>query len=429
VLSPRDEDEADEVMTISSEDTDEDWISDEEMEDDFLLMTWNGLTVSDLPGLLERAQQCNRTGDDDRAEDLFLQAVKGHQRLLGPTNDDTIKVSYKLATFYFEHERLPDTYRIIEESTRAFVVQLGLHHQRTQQHIMHVVELLNNWHREDEALAFLSRIREVAERGIDGPKRVRARPTRAARADTGPGDPTGHLASGAASRLSSAEPSPANLDYEISVARTYVQSGDKTAENILLTILNQCLASDMNIAIQRLDALIELLKLFTRSDQVLEKAVWFDYATDYFDYIIGNYPWGVPTRERFKSLRLMEAFLKLGAALNKAKKTHEAKLLFEKSLEKAEEIFQYDDERTIWMTISVGIIYQTQANWTHAEPWFERALSAALSKYEDDDGIVMSLKEALEVRHFSYLNDEGRPYRTIFGVNGLTIRPTRLHIE
>jgi hypothetical protein len=48
--------------------------------------------------------------------------------------------------------------------------------------------------------------------------------------------------------------------------------------------------------------------------------------------------------------------------------------------------------------------------------------------YDEHDGIRISLEEAFEVRYFSYVNDEGRPFKSIFSVNGLKITPTRLHM-
>jgi tetratricopeptide (TPR) repeat protein len=428
VLSPRDEhEETDEIMTISSgdddgddDDDDDEWESDAEMEDGGVLMVWNGHSVSDLSGIVLRAQQENRNGDSQVAENLFLQAIEGHKHLLGPTHEDTSNVSYKLATFYVEHDRVQDAYRVIEESSRAFVVQLGLQHHRTQQHIMNVVELLNGWNREADALAFLNRARELAERRIGSRKRAQPPLTRVAASSGLPSNASNSV-------FISVSPSPTQLDYEVTLARTYAQSDNDTAETLLRRIIQQCSANNMNLVVQRLDAITELLKLHTQLDQLAGNSAWPGHAMEAFNHALTEYPWDIPTREKFKSLRIMEAFLKLGAALLKANYGREAKKVFERSLEKAEDIFQSDDERTIWMAISVGIVYQTHLGWGHAESWFERALSAAMSKYDENDGIVISLEEAREVRHFSYLNDEGRPFKTIFGVNGLTIRPTRLH--
>lgn len=40
----------------------------------------------------------------------------------------------------------------------------------------------------------------------------------------------------------------------------------------------------------------------------------------------------------------------------------------------------------------------------------------------------MSLEEAFEVKHYPYVNVEGWPFKTNFGVNGLKISLTRLHM-
>lgn len=69
--------------------------------------------------------------------------------------------------------------------------------------------------------------------------------------------------------------------------------------------------------------------------------------------------------------------------------------------------------------------------WDDAEEWFEEAFAAALvnKAWGPKDGIVRSLQNAMDHHHFSYVSDEGRPFKTIFGVSGVTTRPGRLHLK
>lgn len=69
--------------------------------------------------------------------------------------------------------------------------------------------------------------------------------------------------------------------------------------------------------------------------------------------------------------------------------------------------------------------------WGDAEEWFEEAFAAALANEEwgPKDGIVRSLQNAMDHHHFSYVPNEGRPFKTIFGVSGIKIMPGRLHLE
>lgn len=99
--------------------------------------------------------------------------------------------------------------------------------------------------------------------------------------------------------------------------------------------------------------------------------------------------------------------------------------------QKASDVFGSSDERTIWVLITIGLVYQTYMGWADAEEWLEEAFAAALASEEmgPKGGIVRSLQNAIDRQHFSYISDEGRPFKTIFGVSGLVIRPGRLHLE
>ena len=105
--------------------------------------------------------------------------------------------------------------------------------------------------------------------------------------------------------------------------------------------------------------------------------------------------------------------------------------MFRDASDKAAVIFGSDDERTVWVLITIGLVYQTHMTWDDAEEWFEGAFSAALANkaWGPKDGIVRALQNAMDHRHFSYVSDKGRPFKTVFGVSGITIRPGRLHLE
>ena len=181
---------------------------------------------------------------------------------------------------------------------------------------------------------------------------------------------------------------------------------------------------------QHLQAWAELLRLHHATNKVQSNYARFVDAREAFDKTMNRYPWwDRQSREKFKSQKVMEAALELSAAFVKCGFFDQAKRMFQKCHDNASAYFGDHDERTIWLLISIGLVYQKYSGWAVAKQWFASALAAAMLKYDLDDGIVISLEEALEVKHFSYLNDEGRPYKTIFGVGGLKIMPTRLHLE
>ena len=127
----------------------------------------------------------------------------------------------------------------------------------------------------------------------------------------------------------------------------------------------------------------------------------------------------------------MEAALQLVANSLKCGYQLQARRMFREASEKASTIFGSADERTVWVLITIGLVYQTFMTWDDAEEWFEEAFAAALANKEwgPKDGIVRSLQNAMDHRHFSYVLDEGRPFKSIFGVCGISIRPGRLHLE
>ena len=125
----------------------------------------------------------------------------------------------------------------------------------------------------------------------------------------------------------------------------------------------------------------------------------------------------------------MEALLELVASVLKAGFDHKAARVFHRIEQKADNDFGWDDERTIWAKISIGLIYQKHKDWEHAKPWFDYAYAASFAVNGEEDGITRSLQTAMDKRHFSYVSDEGRPFKTIFGVSGLGLRPNRLHLD
>jgi hypothetical protein len=76
-------------------------------------------------------------------------------------------------------------------------------------------------------------------------------------------------------------------------------------------------------------------------------------------------------------------------------------------------------QRTVWMFISIGSGYQRHTDWVEAGPWFKRALNEAMEKYDDDGGIRAALREAMEIKHSSYVNNECQLFSTIFRVGSL----------
>ncbi|USP79641.1 hypothetical protein yc1106_06915 [Curvularia clavata] len=419
----------DEATTISSGSDPEAWESDSDGTDHLLSLTWRNKTRSDVHDMLQMAKQQMHAGHNQQAEKLLREVLKGYKNLLGSTHEDTSHVFTTLATLCFEMGRLPEAYKIIEESCRLHIEKNGLHDRRTQQHINNVAELLHGWNRGDDALAFLNRVREIGNadrRRTISKSAPRHKKPRAFK--NVPENSHGSLLQEAASSIQG-NSDPVQLDYGISLVRARGPTEDATAKQLLYLTIESCGSDTNKLAVQRLKAWAELLKLHNDAGQISQGLTDFNKAYSAFYAVLQNFPWDQVTKEKFRSFQLMESALEFVAQYVRARLLTEAKQMFQMCQEKASKYFAEYSERTIWVLISIGLVYQRYRSWNEACPWFEHALSTAMELYDENDGIRMSLEEAMENKHFSYINDEGRPYRTIFGVNGLKIMPTRLHME
>lgn len=402
----------------ASEESDSD--SDTDGERLSIQMTWRGHTVTDILGLLDDAKTARRSRNADLAAKLFRKALRGYQRLLSHTHEHTTKVVLTLATFYAEYNRFAEAYEVLEKSCQHHIRLLGIGNSITLQHIKNIGELFNGWNRPDDALAFFARAKEVMEHSTRAP------------AQSEQFDPFHHSQPHA--YAPSIAQSIADLEYNnfgnsIGVARLLVSAGNEMAEELINAMIRTSGSSTEQHAVERLTAWSELLRLYRKLNTIYLHHNRVRDARHAFDQIYSQYPWGRPTKARSQPLKVMEALLQLTAMFLKSGFQSEALQMFNRCAEKASAVFGWNDERTIWTNISIGLVYQNEGGWNEARMWFESALSSATDQFEEEDGLRLSLEEARENQHFSYINDEGRPFRTIFGVCGLTIRPNRLHLD
>jgi tetratricopeptide (TPR) repeat protein len=414
---------------------------DSESEDDdapqspALLLSWNGHTRTDLLALFEEAQTEKHSGDTDAVEKMLNTVLEGFDHVLSPTHEDTNKAAYALASFYAERDRMTDANKVIETVTQKHIDRYGAAAKETQQHILHVVELLHTWNRSGDALGFLHSARNLVETSSKADKesirrkqRSRGR-TGTSRRRTGTKTKTPKGKNQGISAITYdiiKDSDPATIKYGLEVARSHALAKDDAAEGLLLAIIRNCEVDPDGLIAERLEATTELMNLYQRLGKVDQNVVAFNNAWATVDDIWTKSKWD---RQSFKSLQLMETYMKLAAAFLKASFEYESKTLFRRVDEKAGDLFGTSDERTIWILISIGLVYQSNRGWHQAQAWFQQALAFAYSAYDEKDGIIKSLEESMEKGYFSYVNDEGRPFKAVFGVNGIVIRPGRLHIE
>jgi hypothetical protein len=397
------------------------------------MLAWRGHTRSDLLAMRNTAQVFLEEGRSLDAENLLLEAREGLSHVLGSTSEDTNRVGYQLAELYAKSGRMRESDQVIEDMTQTHIQALGYKDKRAQQHVLHCVELLNAWNRTEDALAFLNRswelsqTDEAAEHDHSHDKQQtgalqKQKPTK--------GKPnSGKEPLQAVAQSVNAASNPAQIDFALAVAQSHSELKDKFAEMLLLQITQICEQRPFHLPIQTLRARSELLKLYIRKNTVNNNAAAFENSKNVFLQVWDCYDWDA---EKFESITVMEAALQLAADIHKGGGFDLiAASIFRQVEQRATHLYGFEDERTIWILITVGLVYQRYAGWDAAREWFEQAFLGALANpsWGKGDGIVRSLQNAMDKKHFSYLSDEGRPFKTIFGVSGITIRPGRLHLE
>lgn len=385
-----------------------------------LTITWRGRSRGDLQEMWDMARNFRNAGRLDEAEDLFQQVFQGLGKVLGTTNEDTVKAAYNLADLYAESARATEAIEIIETVIQNHVSRWGYEDKRTQQNVLHAVELLNGWKMPLEAVALLSSSKELLQTSSFSHNQTRKK--NKSNDTTNFSDNLTDIANTITQNLS-----PSGIDYGIGVARSHVAAKDQAVEELLLALIASC-GNKPDFVVQHLRAHAELLKLYEKLGKTDEKGDAFQHAFESVNKAWNSYNWD---DRKIASLDFMEGVLQLAANILKSGFMIHAKQMFREISDKATEVFGADDERTVWVLITIGLVYQTHLTWDDAEEWFEEAFTAAL-RNEDwgpKDGIVMSLQNAMDHCHFSYVSDEGRPFKTIFGVSGIKIMPGRLHLE
>ena len=418
-----------EISDGESEDDSDEPIDSRPLDRSRLTLSWGGHSRADLQDMWRKAINCRNAGRSNEAEEILNQVFLGMGHVLGKTNMDTVKVAYNLADIYADSGRMNEAIDIIEKMIDHHLITYGCKDRRTQQHVLHAVELLNGWNRQADALGLLSLSKELLHTSSATPKARKAdshtnKKGKAAQRSTENGS-RGELSEAVHSVLE--DSSPAGIDYGLGVVRTHVSAKDRAAEDLLQAIILQC-QDNPELDVQHLKAQAELLRLYERLDKANEHESAFVDALKHLEKAWEAYAW---KEDSIESFDFLEAALQLVANLLKCGYERQARRMFGEASAKASALFGSSDERTVWVLITIGLVYQTHKTWNDAEDWFEEAFSAALANREwgPKDGIVRSLQNAMDHHHFSYVSDEGRPFKSIFGVSGIKIMPGRLHLE
>ncbi|KAJ3535651.1 hypothetical protein NM208_g7047 [Fusarium decemcellulare] len=408
----------------------EDVIMDDELT---LPLSWNGFTRTQLLSMRREGSNLAQQGRLEAAREILTRVLEGFNYLHGAFHEESKKVAYELASLHTLMGDERDADHVLEKLTQAHIKRLGLNHKKTRQHVIHVVELLNGWNRHEDALGLLSLSNEMRQcldaKGEPDRRRSRKRGRRSRRRMAKVRSPAREETDamdidGAESEIS-ADASPSNINYRLDMAHSRVAAKDAGAETLLLALILHCENSPNGLTVQNLRARGELLDLYQKLDLVAARWGAFVSTLSALDRIRESYSWD---EERYESIDVMEAYMQVVANILKSGFPDIAKAQFCKVSLVAEVLFTHSDERAVWINITIGLAIQRYMGWDDAEEWFNRAYSGAIG-WGPKDGIVKSLENARKNHHFSYISDEGRPFKTICGISGIVIRPGRLHLE
>ena len=364
-----------------------------------LALMWHGYSRTDLQEMWRAALRCRDDGRIDEAEDMFKEVWLGLRHVLGKTND-TVRAAYNLADLYAHSNRTKEANGVLENVLEDHIYVRGYEDKRTQQNILHAVEFLNGWNRQADALGLLSLSKELLQSSrcscnnqrADGQAGRKRKAAETANPNSSRSDLSWVI------QCVNEDLSSDNIEYGLGVARTYVAAKDEAAEALLIAIQNQC-ENHPDLGTQHLKAQAELVNLYDKMGQSHRHQAKFEDALESANKAWVAYKW---EEDEIESLDFMEAVLQLFANLLKCGYHWQAKLMFRKASEKASVVFGSDDERTVWILITIGLVYQTHMTWIDAEEWFEQAFAVALANKEwgPKDGIVRSLQNAIDHHPF-----------------------------
>lgn len=419
----------------STLDADSDVDDGEDDGDDTLRLVWEGRTGPEYIALWKTALKYRDEGQVDEAESHLTQAWTGLCHISGATHEDTIRVAYSLASLYADTGEMDKAVILVERIIQDHVSILGPESRVTQQRIILAAEVLNGWNLHTEALGLLSRSEELLH---TRDSRQGRRPRKTDKARRGKGTlkerleaPVSQTQDEISLLLAEGfdDAAPEKINHGLTVARRQALARNENAGLLLEAIITHCEKTPEENLRQNIVARGELLALYEKLNIAAQHGPAFQRAIEVLRRIWNYVDWDEDGEDSFERFEIMEASLQLIANVLKCRYRAEARQLFEEAVELATKAFGWSDERTIWINITIGIVYQTHMKWENARDWFEQAFSAAIDELGPKDGVSRSLQAALDRQHFSYMSDEGRPYKTVFGVSGIKIMPGRLHLE
>jgi tetratricopeptide (TPR) repeat protein len=367
-----------------------------------LKLIWNGFTRADFEAMFQEAQQLERLARIEDAEVKFREALSGFENLLSATHKVTTAVAYRLASFYAQNDRMKDADAVLDWVTGNHIERFGNRAVETVEHLLYVVEIFSNWSRNEDAMAFLSRIMDVLVEEVKNTQ-DKAKPVR----NTNSGNvdrtrPMPHQPRSSDDPMRTIDGSePVTIDLQLGVATGYINANHKAAEPLLLRLIEQCENHPKDLAVQILRCRSTLLRLYYNEDR--------DKMNEALDQSRKAF-WEVLNSKQEKTQSLSEAAAEVAKWYVKAGRYQTADDMFIQIQSDAVDTFGADNRRTISLFRSIGFFYQNEGRWDDAQPWFEQALVACYKAEGKESICVKRLEAALEKQHYDMSSpppDEG----------------------
>jgi tetratricopeptide (TPR) repeat protein len=352
----------------------------------FLNVTWNGQSLAVVEDKIQDAQSHEQNGELEDAERRYREALATLENLLSPTHDDTNMVGYHLASFYATHDRMDEADSVLNWMTKKHVQRWGFLHSKTHSHFLHILDMLKDWSRGDTAMAFAYRVLDRWDQNIDDLPRVSGNqkdPTVAIDLISDNKDLDDALAE---------IDDPARADYQVEIATTRAERNDGSAEGLFLRLAEQCQKYPTKLEMHTLKIKASLVRLYQQREDESQIGVALGEVRDAIHAILAS--------SSEKTEGMMEVCIDVIALCFKDEDQQNAKDLYQNVANKAEDVFGSDDDVIIGLLIRIGNIYQNENQWSNAQPWFERALSASMSASLHST-MTKRLEKALENKRYS----------------------------
>lgn len=365
----------------------------------FLKLTWNNYTLTEIEALRCEAHRLDSEGDILKAEKKLREALAGFEHILSATHKETNAVAYQLADFYANHGDMDNADLVLNWIGEKHMDRWGREHVRSVMHYLKVAELFGSWSRHNDALVFLYRIQNIWDKSepVDGISDILhdLELPRTTRFQGGSMREAAHgLGAEETSSTFAETDDPTRVNFQLSLANARITSGDPTAESLLLLLINQYEKYPERLGSQIMQAKCDLVGLYRRMEDQEKLAYALLHVQEALDRILDS---AVERNDLLWKVCIRAAKLHLEENFHRA-----AEDMFQRIGSEAEDAHGMDDKATINILIDIGKVYQSTNMWSYARQWFERALAASMTAYGLESKTTKRLEIALENRKYSF---------------------------